>query len=141
MFQLKSWVHYMYFYITCIIVVHHTTNTLKQIKPCTITINPKFYRKNQIITLTYDCFSNVKEKINKIQQSKICRNLSFGFETKARAYKGAGQRWSPGVTFHATESVGECEGMNPCTPKWIPIDAPPSSLLNSKESNYVKERK
>ncbi len=71
MFQLKSWVHYMYFYITCIIVAHCITITLKQIKPCTITINPKSYRKIQIITLIYDCFSNVREKINKIQQKKM----------------------------------------------------------------------
>jgi hypothetical protein len=41
--------------------------------------------------------------------------------TKARAYKGVGQEWSLGVTFHALESVGECEGMNPHTPKWVHI--------------------
>ncbi len=92
MFQLKSWVRYMYFYITCIIVVHHITITLKQIKPCTIITNPKYYKKIQIITLIYDCFSNVREKINKIQQSKICHNPSLGFVTKTRSYKGASQR-------------------------------------------------
>jgi hypothetical protein len=41
--------------------------------------------------------------------------------TKARAYKGTGQDWSLGVTFHAPENVGECKGMNPHTPKWAPI--------------------
>jgi hypothetical protein len=40
--------------------------------------------------------------------------------TKARAYKGAGQKWSSGVTFHAFGSVGECEGMNPHPLKLIP---------------------
>jgi hypothetical protein len=40
--------------------------------------------------------------------------------TKAMVCKGAGQEWSSGVTFHAPESVGECEGMNPHTPKWAP---------------------
>jgi hypothetical protein len=47
-------------------------------------------------------------------------SLSFGFATKARAYKGVSQEWSSGVTFHAFRSVGECEGMNPHTPKWAP---------------------
>jgi hypothetical protein len=51
----------------------------------------------------------------------ICRNLSFGFVIKTRACKSAGQEWSPGVTFHVPGSVGECERMNPHTPKWVPI--------------------
>jgi hypothetical protein len=50
-----------------------------------------------------------------------CYNLNFGLVTKARAYKGANQKWSQGVTFHTPWSVGECEGMNPHTPKWAPI--------------------
>jgi hypothetical protein len=41
----------------------------------------------------------------------------FGLATKARACKGAGQEGSPRVTSHAPRSVGECEGMNPHTPK------------------------
>ncbi len=41
--------------------------------------------------------------------------------TKARACKGAGQKGSVGVTSHAPENVGECEGMNPHTPKWVPM--------------------
>jgi hypothetical protein len=40
--------------------------------------------------------------------------------TKARAYKGAGQEGSPGVTSYAPGNVGDCEGMNPHTPKWAP---------------------
>jgi hypothetical protein len=40
--------------------------------------------------------------------------------TKARACEGVGQKWNPGVTFHAPMSVGECEGMNPHIPKWAP---------------------
>ncbi len=96
-------------------MAHHITITLKQIKPCIIIINPKSYRKMQIITLTYDCFSNVREKINKIQQNKICHNLSLGFVT--RACKGAGERWSLGVTFHTLGNVRKCEGMNPRTSK------------------------
>jgi hypothetical protein len=47
----------------------------------------------------------------------MCRNPSLGLATKARACKGAGQEGSSGVTFHALGSVGECEGMNPHTPK------------------------
>jgi hypothetical protein len=46
-----------------------------------------------------------------------CRNLNFGLTTKVRACKVAGQKRSPGITFHAPRSVGECEGMNPHTPK------------------------
>jgi hypothetical protein len=49
-----------------------------------------------------------------------CRNLNFGFATKVRAYKSAGQERSLGVTFHAPGSAKECEGMNPHTPKGIP---------------------
>jgi len=45
-------------------------------------------------------------------------NLNFGLVTKARAYKGASQEWNSGITFHVPKSVGECEGMNPHTPKW-----------------------
>jgi hypothetical protein len=45
-----------------------------------------------------------------------CCNLNLGLETKARACKGTSQEGSPGVTFHAPESVGECEEMNPHTP-------------------------
>jgi len=37
--------------------------------------------------------------------------------TKARACKVIGQKRTPGVTPHALESVGNCEGMNPHTPK------------------------
>jgi hypothetical protein len=46
------------------------------------------------------------------------RNPRLRLTTKAKDYKGAGQEWSLGVTFHAPGSVGKCEGMNPHTPKW-----------------------
>jgi len=49
----------------------------------------------------------------------LCHNLSFGLMTKAMVYKGAGQEWSLGDTFHVPRSVGECEGMNPHIPKWV----------------------
>jgi hypothetical protein len=51
----------------------------------------------------------------------FCYNSSLGLTTKARASKGASQKWSLGVTFHALESVRNFEGMNPHTPKWAPI--------------------
>jgi hypothetical protein len=44
-------------------------------------------------------------------------NPSFGFMTKAKACKGAGQEGSPIVTSHAPRSAKECEGVNPRTPK------------------------
>ncbi len=47
----------------------------------------------------------------------FCCNPNLRLTTKARAYKDAGQEGSPGITSYAPESVGECEGMNPHTPK------------------------
>jgi hypothetical protein len=47
-------------------------------------------------------------------------NRSLRLATKVRVCKGAGQKWSSRVTFHILGSVGECEGMNPHTPKWVP---------------------
>jgi hypothetical protein len=46
-----------------------------------------------------------------------CRNLSLRFATKARAYKSAGQEGNLGGTSYTPRSVGECERMNPHTPK------------------------
>jgi hypothetical protein len=59
--------------------------------------------------------------LNSSSNEGECRNPSIGLTTKVRAYKGANQEWSLGITFHALGSVGECEGMNPHTPKWAPI--------------------
>jgi hypothetical protein len=50
----------------------------------------------------------------------MCHNPSLGLATKAKACEGADQEWNPGVTFHASGSVGKCGGMNPHTPKWTP---------------------
>jgi hypothetical protein len=51
--------------------------------------------------------------------SRMCRNPSLGLATKVKACKGASQEGSLKVTSHAPGNVGECEGMNPHTPKWI----------------------
>jgi hypothetical protein len=56
----------------------------------------------------------------KLKSKKRCPNPNLGLMTKARACEGAGQEWTPGVTFHAPRNVGECEGMNLHTPKWAP---------------------
>jgi hypothetical protein len=48
---------------------------------------------------------------------KECRNPNLGLATKAKACEGAGQERSPRITFHVPMNVGECEGMNPHTPK------------------------
>jgi hypothetical protein len=50
-----------------------------------------------------------------------CRNSSLGLTSKTRVCKGSSQEWSPRVRFHVLENVGECEGMKPHIPKWIPI--------------------
>jgi hypothetical protein len=47
-------------------------------------------------------------------------NPSLGLMTKARAYKVAGQKGSPGVMLHAPKNVRECEGIDPHTPKGTP---------------------
>jgi len=58
--------------------------------------------------------------LNLINAHQYCHNFNFGITTKARACKGVGQDRNLGITFHALESVRECEGMNPHTPKWTP---------------------
>jgi hypothetical protein len=50
----------------------------------------------------------------------LCRNPSLGLATKAKAYKGAGQERSSGITSQTPRSVGKCEGMNLHTPKRVP---------------------
>ncbi len=50
-----------------------------------------------------------------------CHDPSLRLATKAKAYNGAGQEWSPGVKFHVPRSVGGCEGMNPHTPNGLPL--------------------
>jgi hypothetical protein len=57
---------------------------------------------------------------NDALKETMCRNPNLGLTTKARACKGVSQKWSLRVTFHALGSVGECEGMNPHTPKRTP---------------------
>jgi hypothetical protein len=52
--------------------------------------------------------------------NQCCCNPNLGLVTKVRACKSAGQKESPGVTFHAPKSAKECEGMNPHTPKGTP---------------------
>ncbi len=46
----------------------------------------------------------------------MCHDLSLGFTTKARC--GLGVQLKNHI--HIPGSVGECEGMSPHTPKWIP---------------------
>jgi hypothetical protein len=59
--------------------------------------------------------------LSTLQWIPSCRNPSFGLATKAKGLQGCGPRGSPGVTSHTLESVGKCEGVNPHTPKAIPI--------------------
>jgi hypothetical protein len=41
-----------------------------------------------------------------------CCNFSLKLTIKARACKDVGQKWNPGVKFHAPRNVEECEGMS-----------------------------
>ncbi len=49
-----------------------------------------------------------------------CCNPNLGLATKVKAYKGAGQEGSMGVTSHVPGSAKECEG-NPHTSKELPL--------------------
>ncbi len=73
--------------------------------------------------------------INVIIINFIYRNPSFGLATKAKGLQGYGPRRSLGVTSHAHRSVGKCEGVNPHTPKSIPIlgDGVPVDSRNFRE--------
>jgi hypothetical protein len=55
--------------------------------------------------------------IHIIFTSWLCCNPNLGFTTKARACKGVKEERIPKVTSHAPRGVGECERMNPHTPK------------------------
>jgi hypothetical protein len=46
----------------------------------------------------------------------MCHNPSLELMTKARAYKGVGQKWSLGVTFRAPRSVGSVREWTPTLP-------------------------
>jgi hypothetical protein len=63
-------------------------------------------------------------------------NLRFRLMTKVRACRGTGQKWNPGITFHAPGSVGGCEGMNAHTPKW----APTLGVIVPMDSQIFKEQ-
>jgi hypothetical protein len=66
-------------------------------------------------------FSNSYTKTKNCILLQKCHNPSFGLVTKAKACKDAGQKWSPGVTFHVFGNVGECQGMNPTLPSEPPL--------------------
>jgi hypothetical protein len=66
-----------------------------------------------------------------------CHNLNLRLMTKVKAYKGAGQEWSPKVTFYAPGGVGECEALNPRTSKWLPFwELEPQWTSKSLEGNF-----
>ncbi len=71
----------------------------------------------------------------KIKNELFCHDLNLGLETKAKPCKGAGRKWSLGITFHVPESVRGCEGMNPHIPKW----APTLAVRDSMDSRIFRE--
>jgi hypothetical protein len=58
---------------------------------------------------------------NDDQFDYLCCNLNLGLATKARGLHGCGPRGRLGSHFTCSWECKECEGMNPHTPKWIPI--------------------
>ncbi len=73
-----------------------------------------------------------------------CRSPRLGLTTKTKACKDAGQEGSMGITSHALGSAKECEGMNPHTPKELPLWNP-SGLSNLQraivrvKTQWIKE--
>ncbi len=62
--------------------------------------------------------------------------LALGSQPKQGLAKVRTKRWSPKGTFHAPRSVGECEGMNLHTLKWVPtlgVGAPMNFLIFRKQ--------
>ncbi len=106
---------------------------LKTSKQQILTMKTKLSR-NQSIFFSYSlkapCFTMIQwsssptiflnKKGTNIFATWGCRNPSLGLATKVRVYNGVGQEGSLGVTSQAPWSVGECERMNPHTPKWAP---------------------
>jgi hypothetical protein len=94
-----------------------TNNSFQCIDHCIVV---KAFIFDIIFSLNHICLTN----LSNLNQGMPYRNFSLGLAIKARACEGAGQEWSPWITFHAPESVRECEGLNPHTPKleswWIP---------------------
>jgi hypothetical protein len=68
-------------------------------------------------------FEGVSCESNK---SMVCHDPNFGLATKARAcdqskgLKRCGSKMQPMSHIHIPRTVGEFEGMNPHTRKWVP---------------------
>jgi hypothetical protein len=87
------------------IVGYYTSKPIPILNP--VIENSKLIR-NQLLTWF--------EQLCNLEQRPCC-NLSLGLATKVRACEGVSKVGRPVVAFHAPESVGECEKMNPHTPK------------------------
>jgi len=58
--------------------------------------------------------------VNELKWPKICCNPSLGLATKTRTCKSVRQEGGLRDTSYIPESAGECERMNPHTPKVTP---------------------
>jgi hypothetical protein len=61
------------------------------------------------------------EEVNFSIGNLVVTTLALGSWPKQRAYEGASQEWSPGVTFHAPRNVGECEEWTSTLPSEFPL--------------------
>jgi hypothetical protein len=50
-----------------------------------------------------------------------CHDPNFGFATKARGMERCKSKVQPGSHIHIPKNAGECEGMSPHIPNWVPI--------------------
>jgi hypothetical protein len=52
---------------------------------------------------------------------KQCHDFSLELATKAKGMESWRPKVQLGSPIHTPKNVGKCEGMNPHTPKWVPI--------------------
>ncbi len=71
---------------------------------------------------------------------RTCRNPSLGLATKTKAYKGAGQKRSPGVTIHALGRlrVWESENWTFTLPSELPLWESDSRWILESSKNDCK---
>ncbi len=116
-----NWVRYQYTYITSNTILDEFELHYDPMKEATWFFPIVVVPKNKMGRFKFVwIFENWMLPQKKIPIFYYC-NPNLGFVSKARACKSASQEWIPRLIFHTPGSVGECEGMNPYTPKWAPI--------------------
>ncbi len=92
-------------------------------KPCVVTQLKQNLKKH--LNISKKCLKNFKDDtfvtfLIILLIIGIIITLTLGSRLRRGFAKGCGPKGSMGVTFHVVGSVGECEGMNLHTLKWVP---------------------